>query len=270
RKRVNRLPQISFRIRPSFRVEIQSPQNRVRIRTQEPSVGVQLLRGIPRGNIRLHRHQRSLRIFFRFRQALILVQVGIPRALGQHLRHAHQRLRFVRVEGQDFLRHLHHLVGVVGLLVSVHHRLIEQRPQLAIRKFGGEVVRCLLLRRGIGQRRRRLVRIELRLCLGLRWTLSRRCRRLSRHLSCRRALRRLILPETRCCHSQHRDNNRHSLHALSLSSCRLDSNPYVPRTTLCSSVPSALKIFLATTHRPTTAPLPEVHKPSPTHAPPPP
>jgi hypothetical protein len=45
---------------------------------------------------------------------------------------------------------VHHFVGIVGLLVGVHHRLVKHHSQLAVRELNREIVGGFLLRGCIG------------------------------------------------------------------------------------------------------------------------
>ena len=115
-----------------------------------------------------------MRIFLRFGKALVFIEVGIARTLRQHLRHSQQGLWVVGVIVQYFPRHVHHLVGVVSLLVAVHRRLVKNRAEFAIGELGGEIVRGLFLCRRVRESRRGFVSIEFRLRLGLGRALARR------------------------------------------------------------------------------------------------
>src|SRR5579872_289977 len=171
---VNRFFQLIFRGRPLLGVEIERAQNRIGFGLQEAFIGGELFRrnagcwkvGIDRG-------ERPLGILSRLRKSLILIYVGVTGTLGQNLGYSEESLGVIRIESEDLLRHGEHLVGVIGLLVTVHRRLIEQGPQFAVRKFRGKIIGGFFLRGRIGQRSRGFVGFKLCLGLGLRWTLAR-------------------------------------------------------------------------------------------------
>ena len=118
--------------------------------------------------------ERMLRQFCTFVQPLIFVQIGLSRAFGQHLGHADQGFGIIGIELKHLAAHLHHLVGVVGALIGVHGRPVQQDPQFAVGKLGRKIVRRFLQGSGIGVGDRHFVGVKFGLGLGLRRTFPRR------------------------------------------------------------------------------------------------
>ena len=113
----------------------------------------------------------------RFGEALILVEIRVARSLGDHLGDDCQSLGIVRVEAEYLAAHGLGLLGVVSVLVEPHRVLIKQHANFTVRELGSKIVSRFLERSSIGICCRRLLGIELRLGLGLWWTLSRWRRR---------------------------------------------------------------------------------------------
>jgi len=102
---------------------------------------------------------------------LILVDIGVTRFLGNDLGDDHQSLGIVRVKAQHLAARGLGLVGVVGILIEPHRGLIEQHAKFAVGELGGKIVSRLLDRSRVGIGCRRFPCGQLRLALGLRWTL---------------------------------------------------------------------------------------------------
>ena len=79
-------------------------------------------------------------VFLRFGKTLVPVQIRVARPFRQHLRHPEQSLRIVGIKAENFARHIHHLLGIVDLLISVHRRLVQHRTQFAVRKLARKIV----------------------------------------------------------------------------------------------------------------------------------
>src|SRR6266849_2635420 len=153
---------------------INGADDRVGLRAQSRLVGVDFLLGRARRDayIGVNGLQSLLRHRGRFAETLIFVDIRVARSLGNHLGDHYQSLGIVPVQAEYLAAHGLGLLGVVRILVESHRVLIEQYANFAIGELGGEIVRCLLQRGNIGACRCRLPGIELRLGLGLRWTLS--------------------------------------------------------------------------------------------------
>ena len=200
---VNGFAQVGLRGLEVVFLELQCPDNRIRVGPQQALVCVDFVLRRPRRNtnIRVDSLGGVLGHLHGFVQALILVKVGIARALGEYAGYDDQRFRIIRVNGQHFAPEFKRLVRIVRALIGAHGSLEQDDPHFAVRELGCEVIRGLLQRCGISVGGRSFVRIELSLRLGLWRTLSlrfclRRCSRLrgtllrSARLCCGRVLGR--------------------------------------------------------------------------------
>ena len=186
---INRLAKVGLRCHEVVLVELQRPQNRVNTGSQQVLVSIGLVRGGSRGkyDVSVDRLQGALSRLPGFVQALVFIEIGVARALGQHLSLIHQSFRVIRIDRQSLASHIQHLVRVVCVLISAHCGLVQDDSQLAVGELGGEIISRLFDCGGIGIRAGDLEGVELGLGLGL-WRALGRCFLSGRVWFCRRAL----------------------------------------------------------------------------------
>ena len=224
---VNGLAKVGLRRHEVVLIELQGPQNRVNAGPQQIFVSVDFVGRSSRReyDVSVDGLQGALRRLPGFIQALVLVEIGVPGTLGQHLSLIDESFRVIRIKGQSLARHIQHLVGIVRVLITAHRGFVQDDAQFAVGELGCEIVSSFLDRGGIGIGAGGLERVKFGLGLGLWRVLGRSflggrvgfCRRvlLSRGRILR--LRRTCLRERERGDRQNRARDGYSLHEFSFS-----------------------------------------------------